>query len=381
MRSLRAQNGLFCVLVGMLGVYASAFSAVADQMAGSFLASPAMAGLLVSVYAAGSLLSVLISGALADTVGKRKVVSFAMLIMTLGLVTVATAQSAAPLLIGLFLTGMGFGPTESMTSALLTDENPLEATKWMNLSQIAFGIGAIAAPVAAAWYLLTGGSFRGIMALCALLVAGLLALVLCSGKGQFAPPATARKAHDYNLFSVLKRPKVWVYALMVFLYLGYESVGPVYFKQYFLLRGATEQMATLAISVFWLAMLALRFAGVFLTGRELKCIRYLPLLAVVGTAVALSAQSDAMRMLGVVLYGFGCGPVWPMLFVLAAQACPGRSGATYAVMMLCSTAGNSLFPVLIGAWVGDPPVTLMICAGLAICVTATSLALQKRGAA
>lgn len=59
-----------------------------------------------------------------------------------------------------------------------------------------------------------------------------------------------------------------------------------------------------------------------------------------------------------------------MLFVLAARVFPQRSGASYAVMMFFSTAGNSLSPALIGAGVNNVETTFVICAALALAVAA-----------
>ena len=86
-------------------------------------------------------------------------------------------------------------------------------------------------------------------------------------------------------------------------------------------------------------------------------------------------------MAGVAIYGFGCGPVWPMLFVLAARVFPNRSGASYAVMMLFSQAGNSLSPAVIGAGVNNVEATFAICAALALVVAAGGFAARRRGAA
>ena len=90
----------------------------------------------------------------------------------------------------------------------------------------------------------------------------------------------------------------------------------------------------------------------------------------VGAQLALLARGDGLRLLGVALYGVGCGPVWPMLFVLAARVFPQRSGASYAVMMFFSTAGNSLSPAIIGAGVNNVETTFVICAALALAVAA-----------
>ena len=370
MRSRQStQNWLYCALVGILGLYASTYQTLVGGLTTRFGLDTGMMGVLLSVYAAGSICSVLICGMVSDAGGTRRVVLCAAPVMGLGLVCAAAADSVAPLLAGLFLAGMGFGPSESIGSALLTDENPGASTRWMNISQIFFGVGAIAAPIAVTWYLTGwGGSPSSVLVMCAAAVFVCWLMLLVTSGGRLQRPAGARR--ELNLFSVLKLREFVLYAVLVFLYLCYECIAPAYFKQLFLQRGASEQTSSLAISIFWGAMVLLRLVGVFMDGKEVRCICCLTPLVAVGVAVALLARSDGLRLVGVALYGFGCGPVWPMLYVLAARVFPQRSGAAYAVMMLFTMAGNSLSPALIGSAVNNVDVTFMICAAIALVVTA-----------
>ena len=115
----RTQNWLYCTLVGVLGLYASTYQTLVDRLAAYFGLDARMIGVLLSVYAIGSLCSVLISGMLSDSLGKRRVVLCAALLMCLGLLCVSSSSMPALLFVGLFFTGMGAGPCESVSSALL----------------------------------------------------------------------------------------------------------------------------------------------------------------------------------------------------------------------------------------------------------------------
>ena len=358
------QNWLYCTLVGVLGLYASTYDAMVDRMTARFLLDARMIGILMSVYAAGSLTSVLLSGMLSDSIGKRRVVLFGGAMLTLGVALVATAGSVPLMMVGLFLAGMGFGPCESIGSALLTDENPGGETRWMNISQIFFGAGAIAAPVAAVWYAsLPGRSYSSALFVCAGAVFLCWLAILSTSRGRLSKPEGVKR--ELNLFGVLKNREFLLYAVMVCVYLCYEALAPAYFKQLFLLRGASEQTAGLAISIFWAAMIVFRFVGVFMDGKELFCIRWFTPMVILGVAVLLLAKSDGVRLIGAVLFGFGCGPVWPMLYVLAARLFPDRSGAAFAMMMLFTMAGKTISPALFGTLVNSVPATIGLCAALA----------------
>ncbi len=371
-RGLRTRTGrslLLCFLIGWLGIYASTLSALADRLAAQFAIPAESAGMFLSAHAAGMFVSVLVSGAVADSLGKRRIVLFATPLVIVGLVLCAFAPSLPVLLAGQFLTGMGFSPCEAIGSALLTDENPEQATRWMNISQIFFCLGAVGAPLAVLWYLTqANGIYRHVLLFIAVLV-GVTAVLIALAGGNMAAIQQKSKGSQLNLFTVLKDRRVVLCGIMVFLYLGYESVGPVYFKQYFLSRGATLVTADASISVFWGAMIVMRFVGTWMEGKEIVSLRWFTLMVPLGVVVGLLATSDAMRLVAIALYGAGCGSAWPMLFVLASRAYPERSGATFAVMMLFTTAGNTLFPLLIGNWVANPQITVILCGGLALLVS------------
>ena len=81
----RTQNWLYCTLVGVLGLRQHLSDAGRQGLAAHFGLDTRMIGVLLSVYAIGSLCSVLISGMLSDSLGKRRVVLCAALLMCLGL--------------------------------------------------------------------------------------------------------------------------------------------------------------------------------------------------------------------------------------------------------------------------------------------------------
>lgn len=292
----------------------------------------------------------------------------AILFVISGTMLVSTSSYYLLTLLGLFLMGMGFGPTEAMGSAVLTVENPTQATKWMNISQILFCVGAIAAPFAAVWYSTVGnGSYHGIFLICA--VVFVLMFVYFStaryGESKVEKAGPQKVVHAFRL---LKNKEFLAYAIMIFLYLGYESIGPAYIKQLFLNAGSTEQIAAAGISAFWISMIAARLAGVFMSGKERIGICFFTPFIIVSVILMLTAQSDGVRMTAAFLYGFGCGPVWPMQFVLSSKVFPEKSGTAYAVMMLFAAAGHTLFPALLESWVGNVGITFIGCALLAAAV-------------
>jgi len=368
------RNLSLCMLIGWLGVYASLLSTLSDRLAAQFSLASTDAGLFISAHALGMLVSVLLSGSLADSIGKRRIVLFSCALMVAGLLATYFSTSLIAVLAGLFFTGMGFSPGEAISSALLTDENPQQATRWMNWSQVCFGLGAVLSPLAVVGYLTGGRPYGGLLLICAGLVFLSGLAILSAGGDMGAGKADKTRL---NMFSVLKSRTVLLCSLMVFVYLGCESVGIVYLKQLFQLHGEGSRLADLSVSLFWFSMILLRLVGTRMDGKEIISLRYLTLMMPLGALISLLAPSPGLRLVGAFFYGAGCGAVWPMLFVLAGRALPARSGAVFAVMMIFTTAANSLFPMLIGKWVANPSVTMILCALLALLLPALSFPLEK----
>ena len=365
MKKQTGQNLLFCWLITVMGIVANIFHTLADRIVISLGRPATQAGILISVYALGSLCSVLLSSSLADRIGKRRVIAAALSVMAAGLLIVPASSAFAPILIGLFLFGFGFAPSEGMGSALLGDENPEKAAAWMNISQAGFGVGAILGPLIAIAWLNTGNSWRGPFLLGSLLGLSLLLMVIVSGKGRMAPPASSA-GHSMNMFELLKDKRFVFLVIMMFLYLGYESVAPAYIKRYFIDSGSGESLGSLMISLFWGSMIIGRLLGSLLAGREMQSIRGYTVFTFLGILLLILGKTPLLRIIAVVLFGFGCGPVWPMLITLAARLFPKRSGAAVGMMMLASMAGFAVFPFLIGNLPANPVLTFVFSAILAV---------------
>lgn len=377
MKTRLMQNLLFSLIMTAAGAYANVFHTVVDQMALSMGRRALDVGLYISTYAIGSLCSTVLSSALADREGKRRIVAAGLLMMGLGFLVIYRVRTEGLLLLGLFLFGFGFSPAEGMGSALISDMNQHRGSLWMNIAHAGYGLGAIAGPVLAIAFLSSQVTYHELFLGCAVSAAVFLLLVVVSGRGQ-ERRQQGSEAASMNMFNVLKDGRFRLLALTIFLYLGYESVAPAYIKQLFLRAGESEDLSMLMISLFWGSMIIGRLIGTFLTGKEPQSIRYYSYVAIVGFVLLLLSTVTALRVLAVGLIGLGCGPVWPMLVSLAAQRFPARTGAAIGMMMLCSMAGITIFPPLIGTLPANLNITFVLCAVLATLVSFSGLLMSKK---
>lgn len=365
------QNILFSLLMTALGLLINILNALADRMA-LFLGWPSSdAGSLISLFALGSLTGIVLTSALADWAGKRRVILAGLAAMAAGLLMVFGAQAFLPLALGLFLFGLGFGPTEAQGSALLSDMNPLQASKWVNIANAGFSLGAILGPLLAVALYLLGGSHHPVFLYCGALVLALLLLVR-AGAGRLPTVRHAHSRSPFSMFQLLRDRRFLVLTLMMFLYLGYEAVASAYIKPFFIQQGAPESLGAAMLSLYWGMIILGRLMGARLGGKELRYLPLFALLAALGMLILAFAPGLPLKGLAVALYGLGCGPAWPMIVVLATRRFPERSGAAMGMMMLGTMGGMTAFPFLIGTLPGKLTLTFALAAVLALLVVLLS---------
>ncbi len=356
------QNLFFCLLMSFLGLVYNVLHTLADKVALGIGLQAEEAGIFISIFAAGSLLSLLLSSSWADRVGKRQVIAMALLMMVAGFVLLYLPIGRYLVFLGVFLFGFGFAPAEALSSAVLGDENGQEGSRWMNIAHAGFGVGSILGPALVVGWLLMNLGYQSLFLVLGI-VSLLLFLYLKSSQRKLEKPPVSPHT-SLNLFELLKSRQFTYLALGMLLYMGFETVAPVYIKQLFLQKGESEALSSLMISLFWGLIILGRLVGAALSGREVLSVRAFTAVALLGLVLLVISKSLWLLMLAVVLYGFGCGPTWPTLVGLATRLYPERSGAAVGLMMVFSMSGMLIFPSLIGTLPGDPIITFFICIGL-----------------
>jgi predicted MFS family arabinose efflux permease len=187
MRRVLAMYGP-AVFAGALATRAT--DPVVAEIAADFGTTAAAAALLGTAYTLPFALVQPILGPIADSVGKRRVVTICIALLAVLLLGAALAASLGWLMAFRALSGAAAGGMMPLTLAIMGDAVPLK-DRQVALSRIlVFGIsgqiagGAMAGPVAA----LAG--WRGVLVLCALSAAAGLVALLLAARGAAAEPVT-----------------------------------------------------------------------------------------------------------------------------------------------------------------------------------------------
>lgn len=351
------QNILYSTLVGAAGLIYAIFYATSGHLALQLDGSRLHAGYYVAWYAAGAFCGHIVWGWLADTLGKARVVAISLLIVAVGLLTAFLSAHKPVTIAAILLIGGGVSAVEAMSSALLADNHPAAASRWIHLSQVCFCIGALGAPMLVVWAAPSGS----LQLYCLLAIALIpLAALSCLQRSGKVPPTAQRWGR--NPFQLLQQPPFLAVCGMIFLYCGCESLVVTYLQQYSQYAGCSEAAAAFAMSLFWLFMILARLAGAIRVGNAVSGIRSSSLVLLAGLLILCLFAGPILHFLGAALIGLGCGPLWCRLFVLGESRCAaGRSGAAFAIMSLFSACANTLFPILFGSWVKQLRITFLLC--------------------
>ena len=304
----------------------------------------------------GFVLATIIGGMAADHFGKQRIFLVACAVCAVGGGLWALTPNYAGAVVGAVLLGMGGGIIESMSTALLADLFPARRRLFLNLSQVAFCVGAVGGPAVVGWLLPLGVSWRVFYAGVGLLMAGLFVL--------FALATIPRPAHEERLqVAVLRelggRFRFWLPTLVIFLYVLAETAIPLYGNYYLrTFRDAPESWAIYSIALFWLAMMIGRLSCAFVPER----IAYTPLLCglLVGAGVAMAASawlaSWPLTLVAFALTGLCCSGTWPMAIALTTTLNPRYSGTVVGVTVAIGALGCvAAPPLLTGLFALLPP--------------------------
>lgn len=357
---------------------------VVAEIAHDFATTAAHAALLGTAYTLPFAFVQPILGPVADAVGKRRVVTVCVCLLTLMLAASAMAASLGWLMVARAFSGAAAGGMMPLTLAIMADAVPLRDRQVALSRMLIFGIsgqiagGAIAGPVAA----LAG--WRGMLVLCTLAaLGGAVALILASRGATPEPrthydPVVAAKRYR----SILQNPSA------IPLYATVATEGGLVFGSFPFLAplliargigGTTE--AGLAIGAFGVGGLGYAAVARPLLGR-LGPANVVRLGGVLGF-VALSGFALAPALWVAVGSGFLLGMAFYMIHnaiqVRATELSPQFRGSAVSLHAFSFFSGQSLGPVLFG--LGAATVGLGVSLGIAaVLLLGLALLLAQRPA-
>jgi fucose permease len=321
----------FSLPLDALGIFL--FAAVTGYMTSSFLS-----GVLIARMGVGSMLAVSCALTGSALLGYTLVPSWWMMVL-LGIIS-----------------GLGAGAIDAGLNTYVAAHFGEGLMQWLHAS---YGIGVTLGPIIMtvaltalnSWrvgYRIVGG-FQIVLATCFVLT-----LPMWNRKEASAGRDEPRRLTDYKtpMGETLRQPKVWLSALLFFIYVGAEvSLGTWTYSLLIESRGIDPAMAGLWAGSYWATFTVGRvLAGLYAKRAGVNLLVQGSLVgALLGTALLVWNPSAVANLLAVALIGFSIAPIFPALMSGTRQRVGAQNAAnTIGMQMTASGLGMAVIPGLLG---------------------------------
>ena len=256
----------------LLGLYLAGYQNVIDSITKEYSISSSIMGIIIALHFIGSITAPVFFGELSDRKGTKVVTITAFLILISGLIAVSIFKSIYAMALGIFLIGSGFSVIEGTLSAVLSNINPGQTVKVINMSQMFFCIGAVLGPLVALFFINQFGSWR---ILFVLLIFLFLIMALTFSRFDFGSKDKYEVHEDTHVEENKKEEKIHSVILLkkrsflllcwaMFIYVGAEEGIAFWTTTFFGQAYNSTVWGTYALSAYWAGMIIGRFlASIF----------------------------------------------------------------------------------------------------------------------
>ena len=305
-------------------------------------------GTMVAVLHVASTLAPAIMGAVADRIGKKKVLVTFTLLFGIGCLIAAVSGFLAMFVIALLIIGAGYSVCESLTSAVCVEVDAQNGARYINLTQCLLSVGAILGPIVLSNLpVLPFESWRTLYLLC-----GIPLVVIGIWLSRLSFPAAERAPAEKTSAGRLWLSPIFIAMIVcMFLYIGLESGFGYFVDILFSGKVSGAALGAYGISAYWAGMAFSRLIYSLRTYRPRRTVQLSFLAAAVGFIALILVPSGYLCIALCALVGFTYGPIWTTIVAGAAQRFPQhKASATGLMSASCGLAGI-LYPVLMGAGV------------------------------
>ncbi len=341
-------------------------------------------------YAAGSL----IGARLIRSLGERRVLSAAALLIALGLMVQAVTSLWLVFAAAGICASLGASASDMGLNALVLDLFPHARGRALNLLHVMYSAAALAAPLALAFGVGTGmpwqAAFAG-TAVAAVVIALLLLVFVpadpAAAGGVAAAESVARRSSPVTAGEPPAEgarrlpPFLLLLALALACYVGAESGTSDWLVRY--LASLPLAVAGSALTLFWggIAFGRVVFARI---GNRFEPLGTACVLAYAGSCLVVLAVLVPVSPITPLLFGLAgtaFGPIFPLVVAGAGARMPGRSSTVSATMTFAGVLGAIVYPPAMGVMsvtIGLPVAMLGTAVLLAGCGTAVLLGRRVR---
>jgi fucose permease len=344
-------TGYLYLLMLAYGLYVTMIGPLMPELIGQYSLRMSQGGLIVSSNSMGGLLIILLGGILIDRLPKSRLIAVLFLLYSIWLLLVGTSPIYIVLLLLFFALGATTRMLDIVLNAFTADLYPERRGFFLNLLHTFFGIGAFLGPVFARALLNLQAEWHIVFLILGCVCLLIFTLYITMIRRQESIGRNHASEEQSRSFSWLRSPRIWFLCLVMILYAGHQTGVTVWLPMYLQTHLRTDvNLASYALSVFWLGIIAGRIASSLLTTRfDPKhlvlwgCLfggLFLVAGIVSGLPLVLIAAAGITGML--------TGSTIPLLITMGCGWFPSSSGSVTSLLYLNSNLAKMVFPWLVG---------------------------------
>ena len=339
-----------------LGLPDALLGAAWPSMYRDFSVPVSYSGIIFMIIAGGTIVSSLQSDRLTKKLGAGAVTAISVLTTALALFGFSISHSYIALCLWAIPYGLGAGSVDAALNNYVAIHYASRHMSWLHCM---WGIGASLGPYIMGYALTGGAGWNSGYRYIAVLQIGLTAVLFFSlplwrGQTKIARKTGAAdtKAAPIPLWHVVMIPGAKEIMLTFFCYCAVEQTANLWASSYLVLhRGVSAETAAGFASLFFVGITVGRFLSGFLTLllNDTQMIRLGQGLIAVGIITLLLPFGTITSLVGLLLIGLGCAPVYPsIIHATPANFGEDKSQAMIGVQMASAYAGTCLMPPVFG---------------------------------
>lgn len=335
---------MLCALMLFYGFFLGGLQYVIAQVTAQYSLAEAGIGALVAAQHVTAALAPALMGALADRIGKKKILVAFAFVFGAGSLICACAPTIGGYLIGICLIGAGYSVCESLCTAVVSDVDPQKSAQYINLTQCLLSAGAIVAPLIMQGLIKNGVcSWRGLFVICAAAYFAMSAAML------FYRFPAAEKGEKAEKGKILKSPLFLCLLAAIVIYVGLENGFGYFVETLFRTERHSESAGAYGISAYWAGMTLARLLYSIRPYRKGRVVRLSFLCAAAAFILLVLVPQKWLCVAICAAVGVAYAPIWCTVMACATEYFPERKASVAGLMSAGCGAGGIVFPMLTGA--------------------------------
>ncbi len=315
------------------------------------------AGIIAMIISAGTIISSLLSDRLTKKLGTGKITAISVGMTAISLLGFSLSDSFWLLCLWAIPYGLGAGSVDAALNNYVALHYASRHMSWLHCM---WGLGTVIGPNIMA-FALTGGlswnmGYRYVsflqIALTLLLIISLPIWNLKKQQSTDTSEGNAPNEKPLSLLSTLRIPGAKEIMLTFFCYCALEQTAMLWASSYMVLHhGISEETAARMASIFVIGITVGRFLNGFLTFKftDTQMIRIGQSIIVAGGILLLIPLGQIGCILGIILIGLGCAPIYPcVIHSTPAHFGADKSQAMIGIQMASAYVGTCIMPPLFG---------------------------------